>query len=430
MWGDVADCLVSAIEALPEDAERPRAQGALFANLVLADTVDAPSVVDSHAFLAAAGLKAEHARLLLDGGSEATLATLVAAGHVTAATEALTATISETKDWDERLALLSAAARWEWCGDGSAWVGRAANEAAAKTLKLALDEMVKPATHGAQRRPFALALTTILRALARGGGDAASVALLPLDAIVDVASSWSQKGNAAAENSALLQSVVALQARLPEKRTDAALEPRRRAPGLGVRTAGGQGREQSQRAGVPRRALRRRRRRRRRGGEAPAHEEIRELLARARLHRRHERPAPALWGRVERALATGAEANPLCALDVAADMLGGEHAVGVSKEVAAEEGGVQGLRLGLAQLARGGAKISRVGDRGRPRVGRGRAGRRERRAADAVFEIERRRRAFARCRRGDVAPLWSLAAAVAEAPSSLPRPGRGRAPSS
>ena len=326
MWGDVADCLVSAIEALPEDAERPRAQGALFANLVLADTVDAPSVVDSHAFLAAAGLKAEHARLLLDGGSEATLATLVAAGHVTAATEALTATISETKDWDERLALLSAAARWEWCGDGSAWVGRAANEAAAKTLKLALDEMVKPATHGAQRRPFALALTTILRALARGGGDAASVALLPLDAIVDVASSWSQKGNAAAENSALLQSVVALQARLPEKRTDAALELHaavHQALASGLQADKDESKVSAleclvEHFGGAAAAVAA-------GSEAPAYEEIRELLARARLHRRHENPPPALWGRVERALATGAEANPLCALDVAADMLGGEH---------------------------------------------------------------------------------------------------------
>ena len=335
MWGDVADCLVSAIEALPEDAERPRAQGALFANLVLADTVDAPSVVDSHAFLAAAGLKAEHARLLLDGGSEATLATLVAAGHVTAATEALTAKISETKDWDERLALLSAAARWEWCGDGSAWVGCAANEAAAKTLKLALNEMVKPATHGAQRRPFALALTTILRALARGGGDAASVALLPLDAIVDVASSWSQKGNAAAENSALLQSVVALQARLPEKRTDAALELHaavHQALASGLQADKDESKVSAleclvEHFGGAAAAVAA-------GSEAPAYEEIRELLARAASIGGTKGPPPALWGRVERALATGAEANPLCALDVAADMLGGEHAVGVSKEMA------------------------------------------------------------------------------------------------
>ena len=219
-WGDVADCLLDAIDALPADAARSRAQGELFANLVLSDAVASPPMGNVQKFLSGANLKPRHARLLLDGGSDVTLATLVAAGHITAANRALMDKLAETKDWDERLALVSTAARWEWGGDGSRRIGKAACEAAAAALRFVLDEMIKPASHGAQRRPLALALTTILRSLARGGGDAASVALLPLDDVVGVASSWSQKGNAAAENSALLQSVTALQRRRGGKRAE------------------------------------------------------------------------------------------------------------------------------------------------------------------------------------------------------------------
>ena len=193
----------------------------------------------------------------------------------------------------------------------------------------------QPASHGAQRRPLALALTTILRSLARGGGDAASVALLPLDDVVDVASSWSQKGNAAAENSALLQSVTALQRRRGGKRAeeelalDAAV---RRALLAGLQA---EKEEKQKEAGVPRRRARPRaardegevgvvhaegtpwRRRRRRADAPDVHEP-----SRAPSPWAGRRSPPQLWGRAERAMAAAARVDPATAVDVAGEMLG------------------------------------------------------------------------------------------------------------
>ena len=337
-WGDVADCLLDAIDALPASAARPRAQGELFANLVLSDAVASPPMGNVQKFLSGADVTPRHARLLLDGGSDVTLATLVAAGHITAANRALMNKLAETKDWDERLALVSAAARWEWGGDGTRRVGRAACEAAAAALRFVLDEMIKPASHGAQRRPLALALTTILRSLARGGGDAASVALLPLDDVVDVASSWSQKGNAAAENSALLQSVTALQRRRGGKRAeeelalDAAV---RRALLAGLQADKEESKKEALECLVA--ALEAARVARAEGevgvvharvrlgaadADAPDAPDVHELLARAVSVGGTKGPPPQLWGRAERAMAAAARVDPATAVDVAGEMLG------------------------------------------------------------------------------------------------------------
>ena len=337
-WGDVADCLLDAIDALPASAARPRAQGELFANLVLSDAVASPPMGNVQKFLSGADVKPRHARLLLDGGSDVTLATLVAAGHITAANRALMNKLAETKDWDERLALVSAAARWEWGGDGTRRVGRAACEAAAAALRFVLDEMIKPASHGAQRRPLALALTTILRSLARGGGDAASVALLPLDDVVDVASSWSRKGNAAAENSALLQSVTALQRRRGGKRAeeelalDAAV---RRALLAGLQADKEESKKEALECLVA--ALEAARVARAEGevgvvharvrlgaadADAPDAPDVHELLARAVSVGGTKGPPPQLWGRTERAMAAAARVDPATAVDVAGEMLG------------------------------------------------------------------------------------------------------------
>ena len=337
-WGDVADCLLDAIDALPASAARPRAQGELFANLVLSDAVASPPMGNVQKFPSGADVKPRHARLLLDGGSDVTLATLVAAGHITAANRALMNKLAETKDWDERLALVSAAARWEWGGDGTRRVGRAACAAAAAALRFVLDEMIKPASHGAQRRPLALALTTILRSLARGGGDAASVALLPLDDVVDVASSWSQKGNAAAENSALLQSVTALQRRRGGKRAeeelalDAAV---RRALLAGLQADKEESKKEALECLVaalgPRAS---------REPKARSVSSTREHASAPPTPTRPTRPTstsssrapspwagrrvppPQLWGRTERAMAAAARVDPATAVDVAGEMLG------------------------------------------------------------------------------------------------------------
>lgn len=103
---------------------------------------------------------------------------------------------------------------WKWSGDGSVSAGKQACDAAVAVVRFVLDEMTKPATHGAQRRPLALALAMILSQIGRGGALPADIATLPVAELAKLGSAWSEKKNAAAENSALLQAVAALRRRV------------------------------------------------------------------------------------------------------------------------------------------------------------------------------------------------------------------------
>ena len=75
-----------------------------------------------------------------------------------------------------RLLTLERAAEWKWSGDGSAVAGKQACDAAVAVVRFVLDEMTKPATHGAQRRPLALTLAMVLGQIGRGGADPADIA--------------------------------------------------------------------------------------------------------------------------------------------------------------------------------------------------------------------------------------------------------------
>ena len=152
--------------------------------------------------------------MLMDQGSHETVAMLVAAGYVEPAATALLEVLRTTEVWEMRLLTLERAAEWKWSGDGSAVAGKQACDAAVAVVRFVLDEMTKPATHGAQRRPLALTLAMVLGQIGRGGADPADIAMLPVAELAALGSAWSEKKNAAAENSALLQAVAALRRRV------------------------------------------------------------------------------------------------------------------------------------------------------------------------------------------------------------------------
>ena len=122
-----------ALDALPPSASNARAIARKFLTDALADAVASPPIRDAASYLARANAKPRHCALLLassveDGtpglGSGATaataLATLVAAGHVSAACAALLAAMRASKeDWNRQAVLLAVAARWGWEGDGT-----------------------------------------------------------------------------------------------------------------------------------------------------------------------------------------------------------------------------------------------------------------------------------------------------------------------
>jgi hypothetical protein len=105
-WGDVADCLAAAVDALPASAGGARSYARSFAITVLTDAATSPPAGKGNPqeYLRTAGMKPRHAALLLaaatadgtpgagvGGSAAAALGTLVAAGHVAAAAAALLA---------------------------------------------------------------------------------------------------------------------------------------------------------------------------------------------------------------------------------------------------------------------------------------------------------------------------------------------------
>ena len=313
-WGDVADCLVSAIDALPEDATSARRRCEAFANQVLNDAVHSAEDGDlGNNRLERARVESRHARLLMDQGSHETVATLVAAGYVEPAATALLEVLRTTDVWETRLETLERASVWKWSGDGSVSAGKRACDAAVAVVRFVLDEMTKPATHGAQRRPLALALAMILTQIGRGGALPADIATLPVAELAKLGSAWSEKKNAAAENSALLQAVAALRRRVrvdDSEMDDEALEIDHAVHDALLSGLSAE-KEESKESALECLAdyLD--------SSRAPT----RDLILRAVSVGGAKGPPPSLWGLVQRSLACAARADPGLALDVTAEML-------------------------------------------------------------------------------------------------------------
>ena len=225
-WGEIADCLACALDALPQDAAGARAYARRFSVLVLSDAINNPPVPEPHvhAYYERAGLKSRHAASLLvasteggDASAAAALATLVAAGHVTASAAALLAGLRGVDDWSRRNALLNVAAGWRWAGTDEADTRRGdeARDAVGRAVRFALDEMAEPAQRGEQRRSMASALSAMLWSLWESqGSDRTLDGMFPLlEEIGELATVWKEKANAAAESARLLQAVVALMRR-------------------------------------------------------------------------------------------------------------------------------------------------------------------------------------------------------------------------
>ena len=225
-WGEIADSLAEALDALPQDAASARAYARRFSVLVLSDAVNNPPVPEPEvgAYYERAGLRSRHAALLLvasteggDASAAAALATLVAAGHVVPAAAALLAGLRGVDDWDGRAALLSVAAGWRWAGTDRAdeAKGDEARDAVGRCVRFVLDEMADEATRGTQRRTVAGALSAMLWSLWESqGSDRTLDAMFPLlEELGEVATVWKEKANAAAESARLLQAVVALMRR-------------------------------------------------------------------------------------------------------------------------------------------------------------------------------------------------------------------------
>lgn len=319
-WGDVADCLVHAIDALPVDAKNARQRCEEFANNVLNDAVQSAEEGDvGNNRLKKASMKTRHARLLLDSKlpeSHATVSTLVAAGYVIPASTALIKVLASTKEWEAQLEWLSKSSEWRWSGDGSVGNGKNACEAAVAVFKFVLDEMVKPATHGAQRRPLALVLATIIKQISKGGALAEHIETLPVKEMADLGEKWSEKKNAAAENSALLQASAALRRRIdgpPVEGTepDPEAEKLDHAVHDALLTGLTAEKEESKESALECLAdyLD--------SSKAPT----RELLLRAVSVGGAKGPSPNVWVLVQSALKSAARADPKLALDVAEEML-------------------------------------------------------------------------------------------------------------
>ena len=225
-WGEMADCLAEALDALPQDAASARAYARRFSVLVLSDAVNNPPVPEPEVggYYERAGLRSRHAALLLvasteggDASAAAALATLVAAGHVVPAAAALIAGFKGVDDWDRRVALLSVASSWRWAGTDRAdeKKGDEARDAVHRCVRFVLDEMTDEATRGTQRRQVAGALSAVLWSLWESqGSDRTLDAMFPLlEEVGEVATVWKEKANAAAESARLLQAVVALMRR-------------------------------------------------------------------------------------------------------------------------------------------------------------------------------------------------------------------------
>ena len=114
------DCLVSAIDALLEDATSARRRCEAFANQVLNDAVRSAEDGDvGNNRLQLARVESRHARLLMDQGSHETVAMLVAAGYVEPAATALLEVLRTTEVWEMRRNLtLERAAEWKGAETG------------------------------------------------------------------------------------------------------------------------------------------------------------------------------------------------------------------------------------------------------------------------------------------------------------------------
>lgn len=403
-----------ALDALPPSASNARAIARKFLTDALADAVASPPIRDAASYLARANAKPRHCALLLassveDGtpglGSGATaataLATLVAAGHVSAACAALLAAMRASKeDWNRQAVLLAVAARWEWAGDGTPSAISKGDEAAGHVLRLAMDVMENGAKRGAERRPFALSLAAILRALARSDGAGAdyvddvaavaantqSFAYLPLDELGELAREWSKKPNAAAESASLLQAVEAVTRRrrgssraqdvagaaspeairaalrdaiaaglasAKEGATSATLDVLAAHLEARALDAAGSGAGDDDNASTSGERVG--------GGE----EELRDLLARAVAIGGARGPPATTWGKVERVLKAAARVSPKVAVEMLAEMLlpeqrgagGGERPGKKKKRASAPAAAAGSTRRAILGAGSVGAKV-------------------------------------------------------------------------
>lgn len=403
-----------ALDALPPSASNARAIARKFLTDALADAVASPPIRDAASYLARANAKPRHCALLLassveDGtpglGSGATaataLATLVAAGHVSAACAALLAAMRASKeDWNRQAVLLAVAARWEWAGDGTPSAISKGDEAAGHVLRLAMDVMENGAKRGAERRPFALSLAAILRALARSDGAGAdyvddvaavaantqSFAYLPLDELGELAREWSKKPNAAAESASLLQAVEAVTRRrrgssraqdvagaaspeairaalrdaiaaglasAKEGATSATLDVLAAHLEARALDAAGSGAGDDDNASTSGERVG--------GGE----EELRDLLARAVAIGGARGPPATTWGKVERVLKAAARVSPKVAVEMLAEMLlpeqrgagGGERPGKKKKRASASAAAAGSTRRAILGAGSVGAKV-------------------------------------------------------------------------
>ena len=316
-WGDVADCLVNAIDALPVGAVSARTRCELFANTVLIDAVASAEDGDvGNSRLRDARVESRHAKLLLDQNSMATVKTLVEAGYVMPCATALLQVLNNNNGtggaWETNMQWLSQSAAWAWSGDGSVSAGANACDAAVVVFQFVLDEMVTPATHGAQRRPLALALATIMKQIGKGGACATDIGKLPIAALTELGEKWSEKKNAAAENSALLQSAAALRRRIsggaetdPDvEKLDVAVYD---ALCFGLTAEKAESKESALECLVDYLS----------SSRAPT----RELLRRAASVGGNKGPPQHTWVLVQQVLTSAARADPKLALDVACEML-------------------------------------------------------------------------------------------------------------
>ena len=397
-----------ALDALPPSASNARAIARKFLTDALADAVASPPIRDAASYLARANAKPRHCALLLassveDGtpglGSGATaataLATLVAAGHVSAACAALLAAMRASKeDWNRQAVLLAVAARWEWAGDGTPSAISKGDEAAGHVLRLAMDVMENGAKRGAERRPFALSLAAILRALARSDGAGAgagadhdddvaavaahtqSFAYLPLDELGELAREWSKKPNAAAESASLLQAVEAVtrrrrgSSRAQDVAGAASPEAIRTALRDAIAAGLASAKEGATSATLDVLAAHLEARALDAAGSGAGddddastsgEEELRDLLARAVAIGGARGPPATTWGKVERVLKAAARVSPKVAVEVLAEMLlperGGERPGKKKKRASASAAAAGSTRRAILGAGSVGAKV-------------------------------------------------------------------------